>query len=884
MPTHVSAVLPPTFARTKIQPPRPRTQLLARAPLERQLGEALHNRRLTLLSAPAGYGKTAALTRVLSQSAGLAISWIGLDDDDDLPRLLGCLLAALEPFDLPWRRAPEALAAAAGGSPAQRREATAELLNTLAASELPRGVMVFDDLHRISDPAVFDWLDQLLERLSPQWGVAIASRVDPPLALARLRAHGELAELRQPELQFSRDEVAALLTAQGGEGQTPAADALYERTQGWAAGLRLSLSARSASAAGAGNRVLFDYLASEVLDEMPSELRMFLLRCSVLPELTAARCAAVSGDARAAYWLDEIERRGLFISVLAGDELTLRLHDLFRDFLEDRLQRELPGELPELLQRAAAGETDPVRRIGLLLRAGAHGPAQQALLESTPALLVAGATTQLLRLIQQFPAALRDTSPLIAFVRGLIAWPRFEWVTMQAAMQRAAAGFAALGLSERARQAGVYETVALSAVGRLEEASAQLRRLRAQPLDRDTEALAELTAMWESGARGPAAAPAAHLRLSIELLERGATPQLWYRCAPHFMLLGRPGINAAIERYVGHALAVAGESHAPLRAVAHTLVAWLRLWEGRPDDAQAMIRVAEDEDRWLGQPRNLRVSILSFRAAWHLLRGEREGMNAACDAMVDDVDRDPERHATWRGVYVFMAGRLAASLEDWPRAQAMATMLGATPADREWPFMVHARRTLSGLLSLRQGRVDETISLLQPSVPGCGETDFLAVDASLRMLLARALLRAGRADEAWNALAPAVELALTAGGPMSLLINGTVALDELAGAAWPETVPARAAQRLRDWAALAHEFRQPASPVAAPAHDAPSEGALSSRERQVLERIAAGESNKLIARTLDLSPHTVKRHVANILDKLGLASRGQAAAWYRAQA
>jgi LuxR family transcriptional regulator, maltose regulon positive regulatory protein len=154
----------PAFALAKIQPPRSRAALVERQALERALGQALQQHKLTLLLAPAGYGKTAALTRQIRLlPQGFALAWISADEDDPLQRFLTCLTAALEPFDLPWRVAPEALATLAQ---AERGlgDVAGEIVNALAAAEVPRGLVVVDDLHRINDPQVFDLLHKLLER------------------------------------------------------------------------------------------------------------------------------------------------------------------------------------------------------------------------------------------------------------------------------------------------------------------------------------------------------------------------------------------------------------------------------------------------------------------------------------------------------------------------------------------------------------------------------------------------------------------------------------------------------------------------------------------------------------------------------------------------
>jgi LuxR family maltose regulon positive regulatory protein len=173
-----------TFPRTKIQPPRPRAgSVVARPALEARLAQALLERPLVLVCAAAGYGKTSALSSLVGGRAlgpGTAMAWIACDEGDELQRLLECLVAALEPYDLPWRTAPEALVAAAAGPAEAMRSVAGEFINTLDACDVPHGVIVFDDLHRVADPACFRFLDLLLERLSARWTLALSSRHEPP--------------------------------------------------------------------------------------------------------------------------------------------------------------------------------------------------------------------------------------------------------------------------------------------------------------------------------------------------------------------------------------------------------------------------------------------------------------------------------------------------------------------------------------------------------------------------------------------------------------------------------------------------------------------------------------------------------------------------------
>jgi len=902
------AVQSTAFALAKIQPPSLRTQLIARDALEARMRDAALRSRLTLVCAPAGFGKTIALSRLVQGLNGLPAparaAWVSLDEDDDVQRFVGLLCAALEPFDLPWRLSPDALAGSPCESRTERRKVAGELVNALAASDLPQGVIVLDDLHRLQDPAVFEMLAMLLDLLPEQWSLVAGTRVEPPLPLARLRSRDELAEFRQDDLRFDAAEVSALLRAQPQPSEA-SADDLLARTQGWPAGLRLSLSTERRGAMspsreqGLARRHLFDYLAAEVLDDMPAELRDFLLRCSVLPELSAERCADVSGDARAARWLEETERRGLFVTVLESETLTLRLHDLFREFLEDRLRRDHAADYPVLLQRAAEHEPDVVRRVNLLLRAGAWQSAEQALAQAVPMLLLAGAGSQVLRLVEHFPADQRESSPLLALARGLCAWPRFHWVTMQREMARAVEGFGRLGAVAQQAQAGTLEIVALTGIGRVDEAIARLAALRREPLDRDTEALVELMATWHAVVRGPQQGPMQHLRRVLELLEgdaaRGtpvAAASLWLRCAPHSMFIGRPGMLPVIERFVAGALAAAGDEHVPLRAAAHSMLAWTQLWQGRFDAAERSMDSARSDERWLGQPRNLRIPILMFESVRSTMRGDLAGHRHASLEMIADVDADPERRATWRGVYLFNHGRSSFALGDRAGLDEALEMLAATPPETEWPCMRPARVALRGQAAFDAGRLAEALALLTDAARDSAELDTIALDATVRVSLARVQLRLGQVDAAWQGIAAMLDHARAGGEVGGLLVCGRAACSELAAA----PAPAEHAQR-RAWLQTLLEPMEraapgvpsPRGPQTAPASaaSAATERAradvLTERENDVLALIAAGDSNKLIARRLDLSPHTVKRHVANILDKLGLDSRGRAAAWHQAR-
>ncbi len=866
----------PLFARTKIQRPRLRLEQIARPPLERRLERALGEYSLVLLCAPAGYGKTVLLSRVLSEPRhGHAVAWVNADTDDDLERLIRALTAALEPYDLPWRVSPEALGTPAVDNP---RLAADTLLDTLACSEVKRGIIVLEDAHRLSDGVIFDWLDKVVEGLPPTWCLAITSRVAPPLSLARLRVKNELAEFLAEDLRFSLDE-ALTLAENHGDCAPQTTDQLWQRTQGWPVGIHLAIHTGHVSqAAWRADRHAFDYLASEVLEQLPPPLQRFLLQCAILPELTAARCAAVSGDPQARVHLDEIERRGLFVTRLEDSERTLRLHDLFRDFLEEQLHHRYSDELPRLLQRAAASEANPIRRIGYLVRAGEWEGAQHELANATPALLLNGAGSQVLRLLDLFPAALRQESPLLSFVFGLYAWPYFDWEPMRDAMKRAADGFSAQGSATQAQQARTFEAMALLNLGRLEEAGKLIDEIHAHPADHEIRVFLELLRYWYTGANGPADAPGRHLACMLELLEESGSPELWYRCIPHFLFLGRPGVNAQIAHYAEQALLIAAEVHPHLHGSAIALKAWLLLCDGRVDEAESLIHEVQEEERWLGRSNNLRVVIAGLLGTLYALKGDREGIINA-QIMLAELDRHAVSQGTWRGVYLYHFSRWHLASDNRKALESIADTLRALPQRHEWPFMRMARTGLEALCALHQGNYRKCEALLEPVLPHIDTCDMFAAGDTLRITYSLALARQGQYRDAWKSLSPVLANANRAGGKFGILMVGKSLLGELLAVPWPEDVPVAEYTLLESFAKLSADLCASTRPT----NPNKTIEIISARECEVLELLAAGDSNKVIARALDLSPHTVKRHVANILNKLDLATRGQAAAWWHAR-
>ena len=685
------------FASTKIQPPRQRVARVERPQLDGAVARALQAHRVVLLQAPAGFGKTSALAAQLAlaqqQGPGLATAWVSLDSDDDAERLFACLVAALEPHDLPWRTAPEALVSLAGsGDASGLQRAAAELLNALADCEAARGVIVLDDLHRVEQPAVFTLLDLLIERLPARWTLVLASRTAPPLALARLRAGRRAGRVQpgRPALQPRRGRGAARRrgAAAGGRARGRAVRAHRRLARRAAAGAGGAAHARRQAAAGHAliDRHLFDYLATEVLDEMPAPLHDFLLRTAVLPELTAPRAAAVSGDARAAEWLDEIERRGLFVTALDAEERTLVLHDLFRDALLQRLQQRLPGELPALLRRAAAGETDALRRVGYLLRGAATGPAAEAALaEAADALF--------LRRRCRRGAAPGGAGAAGAAQRALAAAGRRRGVPALAV-----GGHGALVRAGR-RQRRAQRRHAPSCTWRRPTLASAL-----YPLDRNAEAEALIAALH---AQGTALAPTAraltlladcsqhfrrgeHLQLPalygelLDILERGESLVRWWECAPPVNWSTIAGMQPLMARYVAGVLPRLGDRPLPMRGELRLVHAFGHLWAGRMPEALAEIEATEADMQWLAVSGELQVNVELFRMIVDGMLGRGPALQARLQARLarqaQAAASTPASLVLWRHHMAVYGIRLTDSVGADPAGlQAWAMLLKEDP-------------------------------------------------------------------------------------------------------------------------------------------------------------------------------------------------------------
>jgi LuxR family maltose regulon positive regulatory protein len=416
---------------TKLTRPRVRSEHVPRRNLLATL-RADGSRRLTLVAAPPGFGKTTLLAECAAATDGSTdVAWLSLDEDDNDPvRFFTYLGAALQ------RARPEVgrRAVAALRSPgAQLVEVVLPLfLNDLAALAEDL-VLVVDDYHLVTNPQVHEALAYLIEHSPSGFSVVLATREDPPLPLGRMRARGDLREVRAGELRFSEEETATFLTeALGLDLSGEDVTRLQSRTEGWPAALylaALSLQGRSDASMqierfAGDDRYVVDYLTAELLARQPPELRSFLLQTSILKRFCGPLCDAVAEREGSKALLAELERTNLLLVPLDSRREWYRYHHLFGEVLSYELEAAEPGVVPDLHRRASAWYRDA----GLIVDAAHHstaagdvGEAVELVARHYASFVDHGQLATVMRWLELLPDDVASKDWLLCFAGGVVS-------------------------------------------------------------------------------------------------------------------------------------------------------------------------------------------------------------------------------------------------------------------------------------------------------------------------------------------------------------------------------------------------------------------------------------------------------------------------------
>lgn len=874
---------PARTAQTKYRIPRARGTAVARARLIPRLRSAVLSQPLTVLVAPAGYGKTTTLSQLAGALGGARVAWISLDEDDrDPDRLFGHLIHALRPLGLHYEQDPAALVAAVAAGGARSRAAIGVLVNALGTIPASRLVLMLDDVHHVAEAGVGPLLEALVERLPDNVSLLLAGRALPPLPLARWIVRDEAAEFGLADLGFDEVEARSLAEAVAGTG-TAAADVscLWERTAGWPAGFAMLLRASDdsrRSAPSVADARLYEFLADEVLAGLPAELQRFAEDVAVLAELTPSNCAVVSQRHDAADLLQALQERDVFVTVLDPLLPVLRFHDLFRDFLLARLGRD-PARLRGLHGLAAGAESDGLRVVGHWLAAGEWRVALDRLQQAADQWLAEGGHAVLERMLERFPPAFAQRKPAWHYLTGVCAWRRWDWLMAAAAFRQAAALLDQPGHSELRPRVMHYLAGAESVLGNPAAAEAAAASLQGLALDAADRTGLELQLAWCHMSDGDAAAVVGHLREAVRVLltaPASIAPQIADRA--HSLFVGVAGALPVYRELVSACRSVAGAERAPWYGAPALIEGWTRLWEGDLPGAEAALALARSiERRFGGNPplsdgcERLETTLLSVTG-----HGQQALQRVAALVETFAGSANADLSIAYAKAYLHGYARTAWACADHAAFRSIAPRAMQPRRPGEWVSIGISSRMLPAQLALLDrdwaAAADILESVLAEHEPGL----FPLGHADPRLCLAHARLQQGRAADALTALERVLAQCVgeRAIGWLLLEPDWLVAplLELLPRERRAEPPLAPLLGRLADWRAEARARSQRPGPKSAGPLDL-----LSQREVEVLEKVAEGAGNKEIARDLALSTHTVKRHIANILGKLDCVSRRQAA-------
>jgi LuxR family maltose regulon positive regulatory protein len=902
----------PVLLATKLHLPATRARAVARARLIERLSQDLaEGSRLTLVSAPAGFGKTTVLGEwagyLAKSGAAQCVAWVSIDERDNDPvRFLTYVIAALQSV-APGVGA-EALRLLHAPQTVPIEHCLTALINALTQAPVAI-VLVLDDLHLITAEPVHVALAFLIEYQPERLHLALATRSDPPLPLARLRARGALTELRAADLRFTPDEAAAFLNQAWGLDLAAGDIATLEaRTEGWIAGLQmaaLSLQGRTDRASfiqafAGSHRYVLDYLIEEVLERQTSAVRDFLLHTAILEQVTAPLGDALTGRADGAVILGQLERANLFVIALDDRRAWYRYHALFADALQARLATTQPARVPELHRRASdwfAAQGLPADAVRHALAAGDVERAAHLIEQAWPALRQGREDVTLRGWLRQLPDTLIRQRPALSVYAAWAGIVAGDLAQVESYLQAAEHG---LSLTEDSEELGervandderlrlpaiiaAYRAALAQATGDVAGTARQARHALAlvdadDHLGRAAAAGLLGLAEWANGELDAAQRTFAQAVASLHRAGNTADA-ISGSLVQAGMLLAQGRLRAARRLYEQtlHPALAQGETVPPVVADVYVGLSELDAEQNQLELAARHLEQAQTFGEHASLPENRHrrfLALARIRQAEGDLAGALTALDQAERIYLRGFFPDVRPVSAMRARLWLSQGRLD-DVERWARERG----LGADDAPvylREYEHLTLARAMIARVRAERDVRAEHDVRAERDLSTVRSVTALLArllraAEAGGRtasvseILMLQALVEAGQGRLA--AALPPLARALRQAEPEGYV---RLFLDE--GAPLVELLHEAARRRIepRYVRALLATGSGPATP-APPAQ--PLAEALSTRELDVLRLLRSELSGPEIAAELSISLNTLRTHTKTIFAKLEVNNR-----------
>lgn len=887
--------MPVPILVTKLYAPPPSPKAVPRPRLIERLDEGLAaGHKLTLVSAPAGFGKT-TLVSEWAAGCGRPAVWLSLDEaDNDPARFLAYFIAALQ--TVATDVGAGASAALQSSQPPAVEPILTSLLNEIAA--VPHSfILVLDDYHLIDSKAIDHTLTFLLEHLPPSVHLVIATREDPSLPLARLRARGQLTELRAADLQFTPVEAAEFLNRVMGLALSDGdVAALETRTEGWIAGLQLAALSMQGHRDTAGfiqaftgsHRFVLDYLVEEVLKQQPERIQIFLLRTSILARMCGPLCDAVLLDPSVPgqETLERIEHANLFLVPLDSERRWYRYHHLFGDLLRRRLGK--PPELADYHLRACEWHETNGGLAEAFHHALAAGDFERAagLAEAAwPEMERNFQTTVWLGWVEELPNAVVGSRPGLCVTLARAWTDAGEVDKSETWLQNAERALARETLTDKSKT--LPATIALirgdnaQNIGDLAETLryTELALQLAPEEDMYLHAHAAITLGFTQWATGDLEASLRALYAWMEDMEEMGNREFAiasvFAMADMLVILGRLGeADKALRQAIRRAEAQGPEAET---VTAHHHLGLALLAHERGDDAAAVRHFESAAE--LGR----RTTLIDWHYRWNLAQARLRESEGAWDAALDLLDEAGQAYVknpipilrpieAHKARIYLKQGRPDMAVA-WARSRGLAVSDEVTyPGEYEYLTLARVRLAEGNFAG-----VDELLERLLTAAEAQKRTGSV-----IEILLTRALVHQARNDLP-QALA-ALERALAAAEPegyVRILVDEGDAMRRLL-LKFRSAIEKQTAHPLKGYAGkLLAAFPSPIETGSQTAITKQGDGLiepLTNRELEILHLIAEGHSNAEIGRRLYLALSTVKGHNLRIFGKLQAQNRTEAVA------
>lgn len=873
------------FVVTKLNPPHCRKETISRTHIEDAFKLSVKTNTLTLVSAPAGYGKTTLLTKLPSLLPEHSLAWITLDEEDNDPvRFISLLALSLQRLHQDVGRSVWPRISGGVSSSLELKQAIVGLINDII-NYLPEPlVLVLDDLHFVTEESVYFALDYLLEQCPSMLHLVIATRTDPPLRLNRLASQRRLGEFRRIDLGLDINESYKLLNNVLGLNLSDSeVTILQERTEGWPGALCLLASAfrrmqhsesRSQFLAKVvhSERQVFDFLTEEILLNLPKDIRKFLLETSILSDLTPSVCQGVTGRTDTNHILAELYRRNLAIASMTIEpegEPVYRYHALFSRMLNLQLEREYPESIFELHKKAAECQSTPGRAISHYLAARMWDKAVELMVKHGMEMLRRGMAETVKQWHSRLPNEVKDSYPRLSIIIARCEIHRGNYISAEKILIKA---LDALAIKEDLEcRADIMTSLITLAYHKGDRDAIKLyvdtaNKLPINPMGQVAVGLAEAW-LYLSENRWEKVTSKVEKALSVPAAtgdRRGDLIGVTYMSAP---MAAMPELLQKVELYC---LEVSSLSlpHTAWQLGAQELGTWPVLWQGRTEDALEKAKSADNLRRLLSGYPFVGNDLPVILSILYLAKGDKNAASSAVDTLIKRIDKVGRSKVMF---HIHAAGRALALLNRKEEAKNMLQRL--ENLDNSFMFTQYLTEHLAGLLALLEGNEIKAFTFLQNASKLEKDLPIANVAGSASLLLARFFLDQGKIEQALSIASTVLERWQSLETPGYALIDGTVVLPVI--------------KLVMDQMGF-HEYRNLFSEATFTSNElpfvelkvAPKDSnlePLTPRECEVLRLIINGYTNKQIGEKLHISPETVKSHVSNLFRKLGVSSRTKAA-------